>query len=113
MEVVVVEEHASEYPNPVHLKQGEEVLLGEMDEEFQNWIFVTAASGAQGWAPVQYIEIIPGGKTGVLLHDYDAVEFDTRFGERLVVLFELNSWYRVLRPTGERGWVPVKTVKPA
>ncbi|MFU7507317.1 hypothetical protein ACA545_00140, partial [Vibrio cholerae] len=48
-------------------------------------------------------------KKGILLHDYGAVELNTQFGEKLAVLFELNSWYRVSRSTGEVGWVPVKT----
>ncbi|ASG09184.1 MULTISPECIES: SH3 domain-containing protein [Vibrio] len=111
MEVIVVEEHTSEYPNPIYLKQGDEVQLGEMDDEFPNWIFVATDSGVQGWTPAQYIEPISGTKKGILLHDYDAVELNTQFGEKLTVLFELNSWYRVSRSTGEVGWVPVKTVK--
>ncbi|CAB1262246.1 SH3 domain protein [Vibrio cholerae] len=111
MEVIVVEEHTSEYPNPIYLKQGDEVQLGEMDDEFPNWIFVTTDSGVQGWTPAQYIETISGTKKGILLHDYDAVGLNTQFGEKLAVLFELNSWYRVSRSTGEVGWVPAKTVK--
>ncbi|GHW46693.1 SH3 domain protein [Vibrio cholerae] len=66
MEVIVVEEHTSEYPNPIYLKQGDEVQLGEMDDEFPNWIFITTDSGVQGWTPVQYIEpSCENGKTHI------------------------------------------------
>ncbi|MFP2767898.1 SH3 domain-containing protein [Oceanisphaera sp. KMM 10153] len=111
MEVVVIEEHISEYPNPIYLKQGEKVSLGEMDDEFPDWIFVTTESDMQGWAPIQYIDKLPCNSKGVFLHDYDASELNTVLGEQLLVLFELNSWYRVSRSTGEKGWIPVYTVK--
>ncbi|PKF48815.1 SH3 domain-containing protein [Enterovibrio nigricans] len=111
MEVVVIEAHISEYPNPLYLKRGDKVTIGAMDDEFPNWIFITNKAGEQAWAPIQYIENIAGSSTGILLHDYDNLEFNTVLGEKLSVLFELNSWYRVLRSTGESGWVPVHTVK--
>ncbi|GAK84133.1 hypothetical protein JCM19238_1699 [Vibrio ponticus] len=110
MKVVVVEKHKSEYPEPFYLKQGELVTLGEMDDEFPNWIFVTTQSGEKGWAPVQYIDIQNHVALGVLNQDYDNNEFNTELGERLTVLFELNAWYRVSRVNNELGWVPVNTV---
>ncbi|WP_041416290.1 hypothetical protein [Shewanella halifaxensis] len=111
MKVVVIEGHLSEYPNPVYLKRGDIVTLGEMDDEFHNWIFITNDAGDQAWAPIQYIDNVVGSSTGILLQDYDNLEFNTVIGEKLSVLFELNSWYRVSRSTDEIGWVPVHTVK--
>lgn len=111
MEVVVVEQHVSEYPEPFYLKQGDIVTLGAMDDEFPNWIFITSELGEQGWAPVQYIEKLPQASKGVLRQDYDNFELNTVLGEKLSVLFELNSWYRVSRSSNEVGWVPVHTVK--
>ncbi|MFV0454387.1 MAG: SH3 domain-containing protein [Pseudomonas sp.] len=111
MEVVTTDIHISDYPNPFYLRQGDKVALGEMDDEFPNWILITNAMGEQGWAPIQYIEKIEGISEGVILQDYDNVELNTVIGEKLSVLFELNSWYRVLRSTGEIGWVPVRSVQ--
>lgn len=111
MEVVTIEQHVSEYPNPFYLKQGDKVEQGEIDGEFPNWIFITNDAGEQGWAPVQYIEKVDGSSVGIMLQDYDNVELNTAIGEKLSVLFELNSWYRVSRPTGEIGWVPVRSVQ--
>ncbi len=111
MEVVATEKHVSEYPNPFYLKQGDKVALGAIDDEFPNWIFITSDEGEQGWAPIQYIEKIEGSAEGTLLQDYDNVEFNTVIGEKLLVLFELNEWYRVSRPTGEMGWIPVRSVQ--
>ncbi|ELB2250022.1 hypothetical protein QNZ72_004474 [Vibrio parahaemolyticus] len=111
MEVVTIEKHVSEYPNPFYLKRGDKVALGKVDDEFPNWVFITSGDDVQGWAPVQYIEKIQGSTEGVLLEDYDNVELNTVIGEKLSVLFELNEWYRVSRSTGEVGWVPVRSVK--
>nr|WP_254620430.1 hypothetical protein [Vibrio metschnikovii] len=82
-----------------------------MDDEFPNWIFITNDLGEQGWAPIQYIEKIESDSVGIMLEDYDNVELNTIIGEKLSVLFELNSWYRVSRSTGEIGWVPVHSVQ--
>lgn len=106
-----IEQHVSEYPNPFYLKQGDKVEQGEIDDEFPNWIFITNDAGEQGWAPVQYIEKVEGSSVGIMLQDYDNVELNTAIGEKLSVLFELNSWYRVSRSTGEIGWVPVRSVQ--
>lgn len=111
MEVIVTEEHISEYPNPFYLKRGDKVTLGAMDDEFPNWVFITNDAGEQGWAPVQYIEKAEGGSKGIILQDYDNVELNTAIGEKLSVLFELNSWYQVSSSIGEIGWVPVRSVQ--
>ncbi|MCF6441829.1 hypothetical protein L1077_20540 [Pseudoalteromonas luteoviolacea] len=113
MKVVVIEAHVSEFPEPFFLKPGEQVTLGNMDDEFPNWVFVKTKSGQQGWAPTQYIERGSVATEGILLQDYDNNELNTTVGERLTVLFELNAWYRVTRGAGEKGWVPVNTVKTA
>ncbi|MDK1286790.1 SH3 domain-containing protein [Pseudoalteromonas umbrosa] len=111
MNVVVVEAHVSEFPEPFYLIRGEQVTLGKMDDEFPNWVFIETNSGQQGWAPIQYIEKYALGSIGVLSQDYDNNELNTAVGENLTVLFELNAWYRVKRSAGEIGWVPVSTVK--
>ncbi|KXF82306.1 SH3 domain-containing protein [Enterovibrio coralii] len=112
MDVIVIEQHVSEYPDPIVLRKGEVVELGDGDDEYPHWIFVTTESGSQGWAPEQFIEPQPCSQKGKLLDDYDALELNTVLGEQLTVLFELNDWYRVRRPTSEIGWVPVSTVEP-
>lgn len=111
MEVVNTGRHVSEYPNPFSLKQGDKVALGAMDDEFPNWMFIANNAVEQGRVPVQYIEMVEGSSVSILLQDYDNVEFKTVIGEKLSVLFELNSWYRVSRSTGEIGWVPVRSVQ--
>ncbi|MBQ4879121.1 hypothetical protein J8M21_18040 [Pseudoalteromonas luteoviolacea] len=113
MKVVVVEAHVSEFPEPFFLNQGEQITLGNMDDEFPNWAFIKTQSGQQGWAPTQYIRKSSVASEGVLTQDYDNNELNTSVGENLTVLFVLNAWYRVKRGLEEIGWVPVSTVKTA
>ena len=112
MKVVVITEHVSEYPDPVFLRKGEQVTLGETDDEYPNWIFATSVSGTQGWVPLQYLEQSACKTSGNMLCDYDSLELNTKSGEILTVQFELNDWYRVTRTNAEVGWVPVMTVQP-
>ena len=54
MKVIVIEEHSSNYPNPITFEQGEALQLGKQDTEFEGWIRVTTQDGNEGWAPIQY-----------------------------------------------------------
>ena len=111
MQVVVIKEHISEYPNAIYLNKGDIVSLGESDDEFPNWTFVSTESGAKGWTPNQYIKKAASGGYGTITHNYDSMELNTTVGEKLTVLFELNGWYRVSSAENNIGWVPVETVR--
>lgn len=112
MNVMVVEAHSSNYPNPIAFEPGHLLRLGRLDDEFPGWIWVTTPDGNEGWAPVQLIHTEPTLPVGKAIQAYSARELNTNQGEILTVLEEMNRWYRVRRQTGEVGWVPVKTVRP-
>jgi SH3-like domain-containing protein len=113
MKVTVIEEHISNYPNPITFEPGETLQLGKQDTEFEGWIRVTTKDGNEGWAPIQYIEFEAGASQGDAKCSYNANELNTKLSEPLSVLTELNGWYLVSNEQGEVGWVPVHTVKVA
>jgi len=113
MRVLVVEPHVSNYPNPIKVKKGEVLLIGEPDTEFEGWIRAKIKDGNEGWAPIQYIEFSKNSATGVAKTDYSAFELTTYIGQQLRVILELNEWYLAETSDGVLGWVPVKTVKIA
>ena len=113
MKVIVIEEHISNYPNPIAFEQGETLQLGKQDIEFEGWIRVTTKDGNEGWAPIQYIEFEPGAAQGVAKCSYNANELNTKLSETLSVIKELNGWYLGSNAQGQVGWVPVQTVKRA
>ncbi|WDE06818.1 hypothetical protein SG34_007935 [Thalassomonas viridans] len=111
MQVVVIEAHVSNYPEPIHFGQGDMLALGELDTEFPGWIRVTTADRNQGWAPVQYINFEPGAAQGTAKCSYNARELNTELNEVLTVVRELNGWYLARNGEGQLGWVPVRSVQ--
>lgn len=60
--------------------------------------------------PVQCIQQGAGATLGIAKCDYDATELNTKFGEGLEVLLELNQWFRVKNSIQQEGWIPVESV---
>lgn len=113
MKVVVIEEHSSNYPNPIAFRQGDKLMLGELDTEFEGWIRAKTIDGNEGWAPIQYIDFKYGESNGLAKYNYNAFELNTSLNEYLTILKELNSWYLASNINGEIGWIPVQTVQIA
>jgi hypothetical protein len=112
MKLIVVIEHRSKYPNPIHFKTGESLKIGKKDSEYEGWIWVTVEDGNQGWAPLQYLQI-EGGNKAIAKLAYSAKELDTHLGEELLLHHEINDWGWVEKSDGSCGWVPIKTTQLA
>jgi hypothetical protein len=112
MKLIVVKAHKSNYPNPISFQKGDSLIIEKKDTEFQNWMWVTTKDGNQGWAPVQYLQIIDEQKA-VAGKDYTAIELDTGVGDELLLHYELNDWGWVEKKDGACGWVPMKTTQIA
>ena len=59
MQYLVTTPHRSEYPNPLVLKQGDFLKVGERyqgPENWDNWIYCSTDEHAGGWVPEQIIE---------------------------------------------------------
>ena len=112
MKLIVVAEHRSNYPNPIHFKKGESLMIGKKESEYEGWIWVRTKDGNRGWAPLQYLQIEAGNKA-IAKQDYSAKELDTHLGDELHLHCELNDWGWVEKSDGSCGWVPIKTTKLA
>ncbi|MDJ0987573.1 MAG: SH3 domain-containing protein [Desulfobacterales bacterium] len=110
MKLIVVEAHKSNYPDPIHFQKGDRLMIAKRDTEFKGWIWVTTKDGNQGWAPVQYLQIIDERKA-VAKQNYTAVELDTCAGDELLLHDEVNGWGWVEKKDGSSGWVPMNTTK--
>jgi hypothetical protein len=53
MEYIVIENHRTEFPDPIILKQGEKIIIGEKTSiNWPNWVFCTKTDGSnKGWVP--------------------------------------------------------------
>jgi hypothetical protein len=110
MKLIVIEEHRSNYPNPIFFRKGEILVVGEKDPDYPGWIRVTTRGNYQGWAPIQYLEFEDENKA-IAIQDYTAFELNTCIGDELILHFELNDWGWVENKDGSCGWVPIKTTR--
>ncbi|EBV7315873.1 ligand-binding protein SH3 [Salmonella enterica subsp. enterica serovar Ohio] len=113
---IVTKPHRSEYPEPIQLKKGDALVIGERyegSEGWEDWFFCTTPGQAGGWVPKQVIEKSTDG-TGHALEDYSAQELDVDTNEILVGFRTLNGWawcQRLASP--EAGWVPLENLHAA
>jgi hypothetical protein len=110
----VVRAHVSEFPEPINLKQGDRVAVGqEYDgpERWSGWYLCSAPGQKEGWVPAQIIDLEQPGH-GVIREDYCARELDTSVGDHLTGSRVLNGWLWARRASdGETGWVPMDTLR--
>ncbi|MCT4542407.1 MAG: SH3 domain-containing protein [Vallitalea sp.] len=113
-EYVVITPYESENTDPIKIKKGDTVQLGEKSNDngpWPNWIYcISNRTGKEGWTPVQVFQIEHG--TGVVTTDYDAKEMTVAVGDTLYGDIELNGWIWCERKADkEVGWVPKNCVK--
>lgn len=113
LEIVVVREHRSNYPNPVSFEAGDRLLVGEKDTEYLGWVKITDRKGRVGWAPLEYIELSENGASGAAVRFYSAKELDVDPGERLTVKYEHCQWCWVEHKIKGGGWVPRECLENA
>jgi hypothetical protein len=113
MEYIVIESHRTEFPNPLILKQGEKVIIGEKTSiNWPNWIFCIKLDGSnRGWVPKQIIMNCDNNH-GSIIEDYSAKELDIEKGTIVEGIKELNGWLWLKnKRTNEIGWAPVEKLK--
>lgn len=106
---VVTEEYINSNENPIELKSGDYVKVGEKSDEsgpWANWIYCTSNStGKSGWTPVQILKI--QGESAIAITDYTAMEMTVVVGDIVESDHELNGWLWCTRKSDRQsGWVP-------
>ncbi len=106
---VVIKSHKSDFPNPLILKKGERLEVGDKKTNFAGWIWCTAPDGNSGWIPENFTEKVENGSRMTV--DYDATEMTVSVGENLAVLSEESQWVWCLNSKNQKGWVPLENVR--
>ncbi|MDI6402580.1 SH3 domain-containing protein [Balneolaceae bacterium ANBcel3] len=111
---VVVHDHTSEYPDPICLKKGDLITVGEKHEGpegWDHWYFCESPGQKAGWVPAQIIENVKEKKTRAL-EKYTARELTVRRGDLILGSKTLNGWIWCKRTDDpESGWVPLSCVR--
>ena len=105
----VATDYRAAYPDPIAMKAGEKLRVGERDEDNDAWVWCTGSSGKSGWVPVA--DVRQDGDAGTALRDYSAAELSVRVGEELTVLDEEAGWVWARDPRGRFGWVPLENLE--
>jgi hypothetical protein len=112
----VIQEHTSEYPEPITFTKGAPLSVGQRYEGLEgwdDWFFCETPGQKGGWVPAQIIEII-NGATGRARDDYTARELNAQLGDLLLGTRTLNGWVWCENPnSSESGWVPLANLKEA
>ncbi len=105
----------SDYPDPIELKRGQQVTIGEIyegNEKWKNWVFCTCClTGKSGWVPEQIVEKTEVADQGTVLEEYSAAELDVSKGEILSCEKSLNGWLWCRNSDGIEGWVPFENLQ--
>ena len=112
----VIQDHTSEYPEPITFAKGAPLTVGEKyagPEGWDNWLFCETPGQKGGWVPAQIIEIVDD-KTARARENYTARELSVREGDLLVGSKTLNGWVWCKSSNSlESGWVPLANLQEA
>ncbi|CAB3815124.1 ligand-binding protein SH3 [Achromobacter sp. CF-sbj1-Ac2-l] len=111
---LVIEPHISEFPEPLFLKRGDRVSVGEVydgPEGWPDWYLCFAPGLEPGFVPGQILERHADG-TATLREDFTNKELDVVPGEILYGGRQQNGWVWATRQSdGAAGWVPLQNVR--
>ncbi|MGD8782186.1 MAG: SH3 domain-containing protein [Ignavibacteria bacterium] len=108
----VIEDYHSANEEPIYIKKGETVKVGEEysgNPNWKNWRWCENNFGKKGWVPEQILAI--NGSSGKALSDYSAKELSVLVGDELLVYNKLNGWAWCEKMFGEFGWVPLRNIR--
>lgn len=106
---IVISDYKSPYIDPLKIRKGEILQIGNEESEWSGWVWCTNKKGKQRWVPRNYMDI--QGNTGIMLQDYEATELNVSTGEELKIEKEESGWVWVSNKEGKQGWVPLDNIK--
>jgi hypothetical protein len=94
----------------MRLEPGEQVVVGERDTTWPEFVFVTSDHG-EGWVPARHLSAGHGPAT--VEESYDTTELPTVEGELLEVIRrdDQSGWWWCRSSDGREGWVPINTLE--
>ena len=108
--LIVIEDNDPAYPDPIHFKRGDVMIVGQEDSEYPGWIWCENRQGKSGWVPDDCIETDGTGSRAK--YEYSALELRARVGERLLPIDTKYGWVLCSNSDGEKGWLPLTKVRP-
>jgi uncharacterized protein YgiM (DUF1202 family) len=106
----VIAAYKSAYPEPLVVRAGEPLTIGQKESEWPGWLWCTTQEGKSRWVPESYVE--RQGDSGIARCHYEATELSVEAGEELIVGREESGWLWCTNQAGQSGWVPAEHLQP-
>jgi len=98
--------------DPLSLKAGDVVTVGQGDRTWPGWVWASDDQGRDGYVPAEFLEPVEGGRHKVT-EDFDPTVLTIRRGDRLESLRQIHGWHWCRNAAGEEGWVAGYLLRPA
>ena len=105
----VVAQHRAPDRPAIRIAPGDEVTLGERDNDWPQFVWTTLASGLGGWIPSVLFDRDMGLATAQ--REYDTQELDADVGQILTLHHELADWWWAENERGASGWIPARAIE--
>ena len=97
---------------PLTLKQGDAVEVGNADRTWPGWVWAKDSKGRDGYVPAEMLEGTGEG-THVALEDFDPTVLTIHRGDQLTSLRQIHGWHWCRNEQGSEGWVAGYLLRPA
>jgi len=98
--------------DPLSLKTGDEVTVGDVDRTWPGWVWASDGGGRDGYVPAEFLRALEGGRHQVI-EDFDPTVLTIRRGDRLESLRQIHGWHWCRHESGAQGWVAGYLLRPA
>ena len=109
----VVADHAIPSRPPLRVAPGDEVRVGDRDDTWPAFVFVTTVDGGSGWVPARHLgDTRPVAEVRTA---YDTQELAVTEGDAVEVTADDPGagWSWCVARDGRAGWVPHRALGPA
>jgi len=106
---IVKKDYQAQYLDPIAMRSGDEIIIGDRDTENADWIWCTHPDGRSGWVHESFLSIEAGA--GRASRDYSAKELTVETGEVIELGEERSGWVRATNSCGESGWLPAANLE--
>jgi len=108
MHGVVCNTFITDQTEPLQIRTGEKLKIGERKSKPKGWIWCINRKGLGGWVPEIYL--VKNNDGVFAWYDYSARELIIKIGEILILGRKESGWAWCTNTSGQSGWVPQKCI---
>jgi len=111
MQYIANSDYEDRDTEPLVLKVGDEVEVGNADRTWPGWVWAKGGEGRDGYVPAEYLEAVEGSLHRVV-EDFDPTVLKIQRGDSLESLRQIHGWHWCRHENGAEGWVAGYLMRP-